>query len=103
MLSGYSLTSDAKADLFEIRRFTLQEWGVSQTEKYFSELRKTLRLLVEFSAQGRHRPEASEGVLSFPYASHIIYYMVHQQQLVVFAVLHKRMAPANHLLGRELG
>lgn len=103
MLSGYSLTSDAKAGLLEIRRFTLQEWGVSQTEKCFSGLRKTLRLLVEFPAQGRHRPEVSEGVLSIPYASHIIYYMAHQQQLVDFAALHKRMAPVNHLLGRELG
>ncbi|QEY57753.1 type II toxin-antitoxin system RelE/ParE family toxin [Pseudomonas sp. C27(2019)] len=103
MLNGYSFTSDAKTDLVEIRRFTLKNWGVPQSEKYLLELRKTLRLLVEFPAQGRLRPEVSEGVLSFPYASHVIYYVVHQQQLVVFAVLHKRMAPRNHLPGRELG
>jgi toxin ParE1/3/4 len=27
---------------------------------------------------------------------------VHEQQLVVFGVLHKRMVPMNHLDGREL-
>ena len=41
-------------------------------------------------------------VLSFPHVSHVIYYVLHEQQLVVFGVLHKRMVPMNHLDGREL-
>ncbi len=39
--------------------------------------------------------------MSFPHASHVIYYVVHEQQLVVFGVLHKRMVPVKHLIERE--
>lgn len=28
--------------------------------------------------------------------------MIHERQLVVFGVLHKRMVPVNHLDGREV-
>ena len=41
-------------------------------------------------------------VSNFPHASHVIYYIVHEQQLVVFAVFHKRMVPARHLREREI-
>lgn len=40
--------------------------------------------------------------MSLPYVSHVIYYIVHQQQPVVFGVLHKRMVPLNHLSAREV-
>jgi len=32
---------------------------------------------------------------------YVIYYIVHKQQIVIFAVLHKRMVPMNHLLERS--
>ncbi|MBU2760409.1 type II toxin-antitoxin system RelE/ParE family toxin [Acidithiobacillus sulfurivorans] len=61
-----------------------------------------IRLLAETPSLGKSKPDIGEDVLSFPYASHIIYYLVHERQLVVFGVLHKRMVPMNHLDGREL-
>ena len=67
-----------------------------------SELRKTIRLLAETSSSGKARPEVGLKVLSFPYVSHVIHYLVHEQLLVVFAVLHKRMVPLNHTVGREM-
>ncbi len=101
-MTGYRLTQDAQSDLIEIRRYTLQQWGAAQSQKYLSELRKTIRLLAETPTLGKVRPEVGLNVLSFPYASHFIYYVVHEQQLVVFAVLHKRMAPLNHVVEREM-
>lgn len=93
----YRLTSDAKSDLIEIRRFTIKQWNITQSQKYLSELRRTIRLLSETPTLGRSRPDVGADVLSFPQASHIIYYVLHEQQLVVFGVLHKRMVPLNHL------
>lgn len=101
-MTGYRLTQDAQSDLIEIRRYTLQQWGAAQSQKYLSELRKTIRLLAETPILGKVRPEVGLNVLSFPYVSHFIYYVVHEQQLVVFAVLHKRMVPLNHVLELEM-
>ncbi|MBR9912370.1 MAG: type II toxin-antitoxin system RelE/ParE family toxin [Gammaproteobacteria bacterium] len=97
----YGLTPDAQADLIEIRRFTLKQWGPAQSVKYLSELRNTIRLLAATPSLGKPRPEVDSNVLSFPHASHVIYYAVHEQHLVVFGVLHKRMVPLNHLAERE--
>ena len=98
----YRLTPDAQTDLIEIRRFTVNQWGAAQSQKYLFELQQTIRLLTETPSLGRSRPDVGSSVLSFPYASHVIYYVVHEQQLIVFGVLHKRMVPLNHLAEREV-
>ncbi|MEX0603230.1 MAG: type II toxin-antitoxin system RelE/ParE family toxin [Marinobacter sp.] len=102
-MASYRLTPDAQTDLVGIRRFTLARWGADQSRKYLSGLRQTLQLLTENPSLGKARPEIGPGVLSFPHGSHIIYYLVHTQQPVVFGVLHKRMVPADHLSEREIG
>ena len=98
----YRLTQDARADLIEIRRFTVNQWGSLQSQKYLSELRQTIRLLAETPSLGKSKSDVGPNIMSFPYVSHVIYYVVHEQQLIVFAVLHKRMLPLNHLVEREV-
>lgn len=101
MPTTYRLTPDAQSDLIEIRRYTVQQWGPAQSEKYISELREMMRLLADTPSLGKSRPEVGADVLSFPHVSHVIYYVVHERHLVVFGVLHKRMAPNNHLVERN--
>lgn len=101
-MKGYRLTQDARPDLIEIRRYTVDQWGVAQSHRYLSELRETICVLAEAPLIGRVRPEVGSKVLSFPYSSHVIYYVVHEQQMVIFAVLHKRMVPINHITEREI-
>jgi toxin ParE1/3/4 len=98
----YRLTPDAQTDLIEIRRFTVKQWGTAQSQKYLLELRQTIRLLAETPSLGKSRPDVGSSVLSFPHVSHVIYYVAHEQQLIVFGVLHKRMVPLNHLAEREV-
>jgi len=98
----YRLTPDAQTDLIEIRRFTVKQWGTAQSQKYLLELRQTIRLLAETPSLGKSRPDVGSSVLSFPHDSHVIYYVAHEQQLIVFGVLHKRMVPLNHLAEREV-
>ena len=102
-MSGFRLTPDAQSDLLDISRYTVNEWGVAQAERYLAELRRAMQLLAETPSLGKARPDVGPNVSSFPHASHVIYYIVHEQQLVVFAVLHKRMVPARHLSEREIG
>lgn len=98
----FRLTPDAQSDILDIRRFTVSQWGFSQAQRYLAELRRAMQLLSKTPSLGKARPEVGSNVSSFPYASHVIYYIVHEQQLVVFAVLHKRMVPARHLNEREI-
>ena len=97
----YRLTPEAQADLSEIRQYTLQQWGIVQARQYLSGLRKTLNLLAEAPSLGELRPEVGTNVLSFPHVSHVVYYIVHKQQVVIFGVLHKRMVPLKHLMERS--
>ena len=99
-MSRYRLTPNAQSDLIEIRRFTVKQWGIAQSKKYLSELRQTIQLLAGNSSLGKIRPEIGEEIFSFPHGSHIIYYVVHERQLVVFGVLHKCMVPVNQLDSR---
>jgi len=41
-------------------------------------------------------PEIGPGVRSFPDGSHVIYYLMRENPLVVFGVLHKHTVPDNH-------
>ena len=99
--SKFRLTPDARTDLIKIRRFTLGQWGEAQSRDYLSKLRLTMGLLSEHPKLGTQRPELGLGVVSFPHASHIIYYILKEKERVVFAVLHKSMVPAGHLEGRR--
>ena len=59
-------------------------------------------MLFDNPLMGVHRRDMDEGVYSFPYASHIIYYMIEKKQLIVIGILHSSMVPTNHLEGRTL-
>jgi toxin ParE1/3/4 len=101
-MRGIRLTPDAQSDILEIRRFTVSQWGAAQAQRYLTELRRAMQLLAETPSLGKARPDVGPLVSSFPHASHVIYYIAHQQQLVVFALLHKRMVPARHLSERGI-
>lgn len=101
-MPSFRLTPNAQADLIEIRQYTFQRWGAEQSQKYLREIRQTIGLLAETPALGKSRPDVGTNVQSFPQGSHIIYYVIHAQQLVVFGVLHKRMVPFDHLADRGM-
>ncbi len=101
-MAHFRLTPDAQSDLIEIRRYTQQQWDNAQSKKYLSELRQTLHLLAETPSIEKSRPDIGIDILSFPHVSHVIYYVIHEQELVVFSVLHKCMVPLNHLMDREV-
>lgn len=98
--TSYRFTADAQSDLIEIRQYTFQQWGLAQSRKYLLELRKTISLLAESPFLGKSRPDVGAEVFSFPHAGHVIYYILHEQQIVVFGVMHKRMVPTKHLIER---
>jgi len=93
----YRLTPDARSDLIEIRKYTLTQWGKEPSGKYVSGIRQTIKILSETPRIGKQQQDTGDNVFNFPYASHVIYYTLHNKQRVVFAILHKRMTPLSHL------
>lgn len=99
-MAKYRLTNDAKQDLINIRYYTVAQWGDEQSKKYLLELQQTILLLTESPNIGKKRPDVLTDTLSFPHGSHVIYYMIHDAHILVFAILHKGMVPNNHLEDR---
>lgn len=71
-----------------------------QSTKYLQELSKTLLLLSDSLSIGTLRTDISLTTFSFPYASHIIYYTLDNDFLIIFTVLHKTMVPVKHIASR---
>ena len=93
----YQFTDKAERDLEGIIDYTVQEWGVSQANTYLDGLQTRAQLLAENPDLGMAREILSEGLLSFPYESHILYYKKHARGIAIVRILHQQMDPVKHL------
>jgi len=93
----YQFTNKAERDLGGIIDYTVQEWGVSQANTYLDGPESRAQLLAENPDLGMAREILSEGLLSFPYESHILYYKKHARGIVIVRILHQQMDPVKHL------
>lgn len=92
------LTDEAKQDLLVIRQYTQAKWGALQAKAYLSELRNTLKRLQEQPLIGTDQSvDLGAGVFGFPYASHMLYYRIKENNLIVLGILHQSMVPSLHL------
>ena len=91
------LTYDAQQDLISIRKYTIKEWGIKQSQLYITGIRNTILQIRDNPRLGKERPELLEGVSSFPFESHVIYYLIQNEQMIVLGLLHKSMLPTHHL------
>ena len=93
----YRFTDKAERDLEGIIDSTVQEWGVSQANTYLDGLESRAQLLAENPDLGMARETLFEGLLSFPYESHILYYKKHARGIVILRILYQYMDPVKHL------
>ncbi len=91
-------TDEAKHDLLGIRQYTEKRWGKAQAKTYLQDIRSSLHLLSERPNLASKRDEdLGAGVLSYPCGSHMIYFQIEQDDLLVLAILHQNMVPERHL------
>ncbi len=93
----YQFTEKAERDLEGIIDYTAQQWGVSQANTYLDSLETRAQLLAENPDLGVKREALFEGLLSFPYESHILYYMKRSSGITMVRVLHQNMDPMKYL------
>jgi toxin ParE1/3/4 len=87
----YSLSIEARQDVYEILAYTAQKFGLAQSEKYGNELHMLLIKLAENPFIGRGVPEYGEGYRQFPYKSHIVFYRPVKTSIFIVRILGSRM------------
>jgi toxin ParE1/3/4 len=87
----YEFTHEAERDLEAITDFICEQWGRQQAEKYFNGLNERAQNLADNPGLGMNRGVLLEGLLSFPYLSHVLYYVQQADGITIIRVLHKRM------------
>mgnify|MGYP006201600725 FL=1 len=88
MIDRYILSQRTEEDINSIFDFGYQKFGKEQALNYLIELRSYFELLVENPNIGKHRNEIREGLYSFPFASHIIFYRIFPRHIRIVRVLH---------------
>ncbi len=100
-MSRYQFTDQARQDLIQIRRFTLKQWGSEQSITYLEKLKKTVELLSAMPSMGKNcAADLGKDIYRFLYGSHAIYYLSMPNLIIVIAILHQSMVPANPLGNR---
>lgn len=93
----YKFTPEANSDLEVIVDYTLENWGNQQALKYINDLEEQAQKLANHPDIGIYRDELINGLISFPYMSHILYYIKESHGITITRVLHQSMDPKRHL------
>lgn len=91
MSSSFRLTRRAYEDLRNIARFTGQQWGEAQRQRYLLALDDRFRWLAEHPRLGKHRPDINDGYYCFPQGAHLIFYLIGTDAIDIIGVPHQHM------------
>ena len=91
------VTEEASHDLHIIGRYTKQNWGISQRNRYLKEIDKRFYWLRENHALGKNRDEIRKGYYSYQEGHHVIFYIVQGTNIDIIGVLHEKMDFERHL------
>lgn len=95
-MTNYYFTEQAEKDLESITDFTVQRWGTAQALNYLDELHEIAQLLADNPLLGAERDELCQGLHSFPYQSHMLFYVLQKEGIVIVRVLHTSVDVVRH-------
>ena len=93
----YRLTPKARDDMEAVLVYSLNQWGVEQTDHYIDELTTTFSFLADSPLAGTGCEHIRLGYRRFPLIRHVIYYRVTAYGIEVIRVLHDRMLATRYL------
>jgi toxin ParE1/3/4 len=91
MSNSFRLTPRAAADLDAIADYTIETWGLAQLETYLMGFNNRFQWLADNPLAGRERNDVQPGFRSYPEASHIIFYIINEDQVDIIGIPHKSM------------
>ena len=97
----YHFTPEANGDLQNIIDYTVKHWGKEQAHKYIDGLEELAARLSENPGLGVNRSQLIDRLVSFPYVSHVLYYIPQASEITIIRVLHKNMDDKRHFVDVE--
>ena len=91
MSNSFRLTPRAAADLDAIADYTIENWGLAQLETYLMGFNNRFQWLADIPLAGRERNDVHPSFRSYPEASHVIFYIINDDQVDIIGIPHKSM------------
>ena len=89
------LSKKARQDFLNILRYTAEQWGKDQLEKYRGKIDAAIQKIAGNPAIGASRNDLDEPYRTFPVGVHVIVYRQQSHRIRILRILHQRMDPAN--------
>lgn len=96
-MKRYRLTKKAVSDMRSIGRYSTQNWGVAQRNRYLRQLNIRFAWLAENPRLGSDRSDIDQRYLCFPEGEHLIFYRIDGDTIEIIGLPHRRMDVAAHL------
>ena len=87
-MANFYFTEQAEKDLEAIIDFTVQRGGAAQSHNYIDDLEALTQILADNPLLGTQRDELFQGLRSFPYQSHLLFYVLQKEGIAIVRVLH---------------
>ncbi len=91
------LSPAAQLDVADIWDFTVERWGEEQAERYNSRIRDTLGELAAGRRSSRNADDIVPGYRTCIIGSHIAYFRLEADELIIIRILHQSMDPITQL------
>ena len=90
-MPDYRLSVAAEEDIGALFRFSEVTFGPRQTDTYMDGLVRSFQKLAQTPGIGRSAEDLRFGFFRFRYQSHMIFYTIEPERIVIQRVLHARM------------
>ncbi len=91
-MAQYRFTAHAQRDLINIVNYTIKNWGKTQASIYIDGLEELAGNLAKSPTLGTCRNDLKDGLLSFPYQSHILFYNSTKTGITIIRILHQHQS-----------
>ena len=93
----YVLSRRSDQDIDDITQTTIDKWGIGQAEIYVLGLHASFQLLASAPELGRDASNIRSGYRRFETASHVVFYRITSDGILIVRILHQRMDFRRHL------
>lgn len=91
-MAQHRFSAHAQRDLINIVNYTIKNWSKIQASIYIDGLEELAGNLAKSPTLGTRRNDLKDGLLSFPYQSHIIFYTTTKSGITIIRVLHQHQS-----------
>ena len=96
-MAEFRLSPAAERDLERIWRYTRDEWGLEQADRYIDLLTRTVQALAEAPKSAPTREHIRKGYRRRSIGRHMVYFRITTYGIAVIRILHERMDAPRHL------